>query len=170
MATRHIPYYRQKKDHTCGPAVLRMALATHGRRLTEAYLARLAGTTAKIGTTNLDMQRTLRELGVPYQTSYRTRYDALRRYIKDGVVIVDWMPQKVFPEHPEFKACREFNPEEDSHYAIVVAASPTFVTLQDPVLGRRVRLLRAEFVRAWRDPTSVSNHWLLCVMPEDGDE
>ena len=158
-----IPYYRQQKPFTCGPGVLRMALASRGRRYTEAYLAKIAGTTAKTGTPNYGMQRCLKQIGVPYMASYRASYAALQRGTKIGIVIVDWMPQVVFPEHPEFKACKEFDPDEDSHYAIVVAASDTFVTLQDPVLGRRVRILRREFVRAWRDPSSASAHWMLVV-------
>lgn len=165
-----VPFYRQQKPHTCGPAVLRMALAAHGLRYTERYLARLAGTNAMHGTSNFGLMRVLRTLGVPYSTEYRTRYRSLAAYAHEGVAIVDWMPQYVYPEHPEFVHSREFDPETDGHYAVVVSAAPRFVTLQDPVLGRRVRVTRAEFVRAWRDPTSKSAHWVLAVLPPHGEE
>jgi len=161
----HIPYYRQQKPYTCGPAVLRMALAAIGKKRSETYLARLAETTAKHGTVNFGMLRCLRKLDVSYMTGYRIRYRDLMRYVRQGVVIVDWMPQLLFPDHPEFTASKTFSPDEDSHCTLVVAASPRFVTLQDPVLGRRVRISRKEFVRAWRDPTSASNHWMLMILP-----
>lgn len=162
MAQR-IPFYRQQKDYTCGPSTLRMVLAAKGRKYTEEYIARHAETRAKTGTSNFGMQRFLRKIGVAYTAAYRTRYSELRRATRRGPVIVDWMPQHIFPAHPEFIACKEYDPEKDSHYAIVIAAADTFVTLQDPVLGRRVRLLRSKFMRAWRDPTSASAHWMLVV-------
>jgi len=158
-----VPYYRQQKDYTCGPAVLRMALAARGHRVTERTIARCAQTTAKHGTSNFGMQRCLRKLEAPYWMAYRCRYRDLQRSVKEGVVIVDWMPQLIYPEHREFQHSRHYNPVEDSHYAIVVGAGERFTTLQDPVLGRRVRVSRASFVKAWRDARS-SVHWLLCVL------
>jgi ABC-type bacteriocin/lantibiotic exporter with double-glycine peptidase domain len=159
-----LPYYRQQKPYTCGPAVLRMALAGMGKKLSEPYLTRLAGTNARKGTSNFGLISCLRKLSKAYMTGYRIRYADLQKYTKLGPVIVDWMPQLVYPEHPEFQPSPEFNPEEDSHYAIVVAASSKFVTLQDPVLGRRIRISRKEFVKSWRDPTSASNHWMLVIL------
>lgn len=158
-----IPYYRQQKDYTCGPAVLRMALAARGHKLTERTIARCAQTNAKHGTSNFGMQRCLRKLEAPYWMAYRCRYRDLQRSVKEGVVIVDWMPQVIFPDHKEFTPSRNFNPEKDSHYAIVVAAGEHFVTLQDPVLGRRVRVSRVSFMKTWHDAHS-SVHWLLCVI------
>lgn len=161
-----IPFYRQQTAYTCGPAVLRMALAGLGKRRSEAYLARLCETNARTGTSNFGLMRCLRKLEVEYLTWYRARYVDLQRYVhKGGCVVVDWMPQVVFPYHPEFLPSREFNPAEDSHYAIVVSAGGKFVILQDPVLGRRLRVLRSDFVRAWRDPCSKSYHWMLVVFP-----
>jgi len=168
--SRRIPYYRQQKPFTCGPAVLRMALAAFGKRRTEATLARLAETNAKKGTSNFGLVRCLRRLQMSYITGYRMRYTDLMRALRQGIVIIDWMPQHIFPDHPEFVPSKEFDPDEDSHYAIVVAASRKFITLQDPVLGRRIRISRQEFVRAWRDPTSTSKHWMLVVLPPEREE
>lgn len=162
-----IPFYRQQTAYTCGPAVLRMALGFVGRRRSEGYLARLCETNAKTGTSNFGLMRCLRKFDIEYMTWYRARYEELQRYARRGCVIVDWAPQFVFPDHPEFRHSREFNPEEDSHYAIVVSAGGKFVTLQDPVLGRRLRVLRSDFVRAWRDPCSKSYHWMLVIFPPE---
>jgi len=167
---RRIPFYRQETHYTCGPSVLRMALAAYGRKVSEAYLKRLCGTSARHGTSNNGLMRCLRTMEVPYITEYRARYDELQIYVERGVVIVDWMPQVVFPEHPGFQASPQFDPDEDAHYAIVAAAGKRRVFLQDPVLGRRVRLKREEFVRAWRDPTSKSYHWVLVVMPPEEED
>ena len=168
--SRRIPYYRQQKPFTCGPAVLRMALAAFDKRRAETTLARLAETNAKKGTSNFSLVRCLRRLKMAYITGYRMRYTDLMRAVQQGIVIIDWMPQYIFPDHPEFLPCKEFNPDEDSHYAIVVAASQKFITLQDPVLGRRVRISRNEFVRSWRDPVSTSRHWMLVVLPPEDEE
>ena len=159
----HIPYYRQQKAYTCGPAVLRMALAAIGKKRSEAYLAKLAETTAKDGTSNFGMMRCLKKLGIEYMTWYRGCYRDLQKYVSKGCVIVDWTPQYIFPEHPYFLPSKEFNPEKHTHYTIVISAGAKFVTLQDPVMGRRFRVYRSDFVRAWRDPCSKSSHWMLVV-------
>ena len=157
-----IPFYRQKKHYTCGPAVLRMALAALGIRKTEEYLAKISGTSSS-GTGNYGLSRALRKLKLSYTSGYRMAYKDLLPATKKGVVIVDWMPQLIFPEHPEFINSEEFNPKHDAHYAIVIAAGPSFIMLQDPVLGRRVRLPRTQFVRAWRD-AGTSYHWMLVLL------
>ncbi|MBI4147748.1 peptidase C39 family protein [Candidatus Woesearchaeota archaeon] len=159
-----IPYYRQQAPYTCGPAVLRMALSAMGKRRSEAYLARLAETTAREGTSNFGLLRCLRKLNIEYMTWYRGSYRDIQLNVKNGIVIIDWMPQLIFPEHPEFRPSREFNPDEDAHYALIVSAGEKFVTLQDPALGRRLRVSRASFLKAWRDPLSTSNHWMLVVL------
>lgn len=159
------PFYRQQKHFTCGPAVLRMALAAHGRRLTEAYLTKKCETSARHGSSNFGLMRCLRSMGVSYITEYRARYRDLGWYLRKGIVIVDWMPQLIFPDHPEFAPSPQYDPDEDAHYAIVVSAGEIYITLQDPVLGRRIRVRRSEFVRAWRDPTSQTAHWVMVVQP-----
>jgi predicted double-glycine peptidase len=162
-----IPYYRQQTDYTCVPATFRMALATYGKRISESYLARLCGTTAKRGTSNWAMSRAMRRLNWPYLTGYRIRYNDLTHYTKHGIVIVDWSPQLIYPEHPEFQHSDCFNPEKESHVAIVISAGELYITLQDPVLGRRVRVRHEHFIKAWRNPRSKSRHWIFVVLPKE---
>lgn len=161
----HIPYHKQEKDYTCGPAVLRMALGALGKKYTERHLGKLAGTTAQHGTPTYRLQRVLYKMDVSYISGYRRPYSELGKYVEKGITIIDWMPQVIFPQHPEFQQTRYYNPEEDSHYAIVLSAGKTWTLLRDPVLGRQVRVTRKDFLRAWRDPRSKSRHWMLAVLP-----
>jgi len=165
-----IPFYRQQKDYTCVPATFRMALAAYGRRLSEPYLARLCDTTAKRGTSNWAMSRAMRRLNWPYLTGYRIRYNALSHYTTHGIVIVDWSPQLIYPEHPEFQHSHCFDPDKESHVAIVISAAQKFVTLQDSVLGRRVRVRRKDFLKAWRNPRSKSRHWMFVLLPPERED
>lgn len=162
--TPRIPYYRQQKDYTCGPAVLRMILASLGKRVTEKHLARLAGTSAQKGTSNFSMARMIGSTGLPYITGQNVGYGDLRAYVKHGITVIEWMPQHLFPGHCAFEETHNYNPEKDSHYALVVAASAQYVTLQDPVLGRRVRVGRKGFIRAWRDWDETHLRWFLTVL------
>lgn len=162
---KHIPYYKQEKTFTCGPAVLRMALAGLGKKMSERQLEKAAGTTSSKGTPNLHMTKCLKKLGVAHMMGYKMRYHDLMHYTKQGITIIDWMPQLLFPDHPEFKRSHLFNPSEDSHYAIVISAGAKWVVLQDPVLGRRLRLLRKDFVHAWRDPILDADRWMLAILP-----
>jgi ABC-type bacteriocin/lantibiotic exporter with double-glycine peptidase domain len=143
-----IPYYRQEKDYTCAPATIRMALAALGQPLTEAQILRC-----------------LKKLGVAHMMGYRLRYNDLMMYSKLGITIVDWAPQVLFPEHPEFLPSKHFNPEEESHCAIVVSASPQRIVLQDPVLGRRVRLSRKDFLKAWSSHQVEEDRWMIAILP-----
>jgi len=158
---KNIPFYRQQSPYTCGPAVLRMALASFGIKKKEQYLARISETT-RHGTSNFGLFKALRTLSVPYESGYRMRYRDLMRAVRRGTVIIDWMPQLIYPSHPEFQHSREFNPLIDAHYAIVISAATSYVTLQDPILGRRVRVSRREFLKVWKDG-GTSFHWLLVL-------
>ena len=162
---KHIPYYKQETGFSCGPAVLRMALAGLGKKLSERKIAQIAGTTSQKGTPNLNMIKCLKKLGVAHMMGYKMRYHDLMHYTKQGVTIIDWMPQLLFPAHPEFQRSPGFNPSEDSHYAIVISAGEKWVVLQDPVLGRRLRLLKKDFVHAWRDPILDANRWMIAILP-----
>jgi predicted double-glycine peptidase len=160
----YIPLYKQKTDYTCGPAVLRMAIASLGVRKSEKYLSRICRTTAKNGTSNFGLKHALRKLGFSYVSEYRSTYSTLRSFLKKGIVIVDWMPQIIFPTHPDFVKSKEFDPKTDSHYAIVLSLGDSFVTLLDPIFGANFRISKKKFAKSWRDVRSHKIRWALSVL------
>ncbi|MBI4151000.1 C39 family peptidase [Candidatus Woesearchaeota archaeon] len=162
---RTIPFYPQEKPYTCGPATIRMALAALGRRVTEKYLVKMTGTTAKHGTTSAQMIKCLRKLKVAHMTGYNLRYHDLMYYANQGIAIIDWAPQVLFPYHPEFVHTEHFNPTEESHCAIVLSVSPKFIVIRDPVLGKKIKLSRTNFLKAWNSPEE--DRWMLVVMPRE---
>lgn len=162
---KHIPFYRQEKPYTCAPAVIRMALAALGQPLSEAYIAKVAGTNAKKGTSNAQILQCLKKLGVAHMMGYRLRYNDLMMYSKLGITMVDWAPQVLFPDHPEFMPSRHFNPDEESHCALVISATPQRIVLQDPVLGRRIRLSRKDFIKAWSSHQVEEDRWMIAILP-----
>ncbi len=127
-------YFKQKKEYTCGPATLRMALATEGTWTTEEKLSRVAHT-RKTGTDYSDIVRATRKHGFHCFVKRNARLDQALKFVKNGFpVIVTWTPWS-------------FDPAD--HYSLLIDYDKENVILNDPYNCRNHRINKKRFGKIW---------------------
>lgn len=133
MKRLRVPYFRQQRDHWCGPAVLQMVLETSGIRKTQAALARAARTTKRSGTSWVMLRNVLRAYGLP-ASAKRGTPDLLRRSVHSGnLVIVNFVEPS----------------GEEGHFAIVTGMDADDLVLNDPWNGKGFRMALKDFSARW---------------------
>jgi ATP-binding cassette subfamily B protein len=129
-----IPFVRQTTIYDCGPACAAMLVRAFGVRVPAARLRRLMRTTPRDGTSRKNLVGGLRRLGFGVEEGSGTSMRDLAAALKDGRAVV------INYREPE---------DDESHYAVVVALTPSRIILHDPWHGPRFALSRQAFARRW---------------------
>lgn len=146
-----IPFFRQRLDYTCGPAVLQMVLAFHGVSATQEKLARICKTTKATGTSRENLVRAARIHGVYAHKHSEGSLREISWFLASGIPVV------VNYREPG---------DEEGHYAVVVGITPSQVMLHDPYHGRGFNLSRANFMRRWHGKhVNKNRQWLAAFAP-----
>lgn len=135
-----VPYYRQHRDYTCGPACLRMVLAYYGHEADEVSLTVLCGTNV-FGTGLSDLANAAQQLGLRAEHTHCESLaeitDALARNIPP-IAMVD--------------AVKLYNMGDAAplgHVVVVIAASALETVYHDPLTGSGLSAPTEIFLRAW---------------------
>ncbi|MBI4448396.1 C39 family peptidase [Candidatus Woesearchaeota archaeon] len=132
----NIPHYRQQTVYSCGPASMRMALASQGIRVPERKLRDMMRTVPHAGTKDRMFGVAARHFGLRTHQGPHRSFVHMRRDLDQGhVVIVCFINEK----------------DESGHYAVVKSLTPTHVILQDPWNGPGYKLTRSYFKKVWHD-------------------
>lgn len=132
---KDIPHHEQSTEWTCGPAAMRMALATIGIRRTETQLIRAMGTNRRWGTPNRSFPLTCEHLKLDYVVRRKSTLRALRDLLdEEYVVIVCYTPVD----------------ENFGHYSVVRGIGAKEISLVDPLRGPGERYTRREFLDLWK--------------------
>lgn len=118
----------------CGPAALRAVAGFYGRDVSEAEIARLAGSTEKDGTKPEALIRAAKALG--FQAALRdcASIQDIQSWLDHGIpVIVDWFSV------------------DDGHYSVVKSIEDGMVYMMDPEPGRETEMPADSFERTWFD-------------------
>ena len=126
-------YHGQSRDHTCGPASLRMLLGFHGVARTEDALTEALRTNEARGTNRADLVRVAKVEGLRVRAGGMTLEELRRATAGEGPVIVNYV-----------------EPHEGiGHFAVALAVSDTDVTLADPWHGEAFTLSTGDFSARW---------------------
>jgi ABC-type bacteriocin/lantibiotic exporter with double-glycine peptidase domain len=146
-----LPFFKQRTNEYCGPAVLAMILRAHGIYRTQDQLAREAGTTFETGTSIKGLVSTLQKHGFTVNAKQRRSIKDLQRALsRDQIVIVCFTERK----------------SQWGHYAIVRAIKGSHIVLIDPAehLGRHAPFTLKEFDARWCEYLYThTNHWAAFV-------
>lgn len=142
----NVPYFKQERDYSCGPASLRMLLAFHAIVKTEEELRELAKTSFS-GTCNDVLAETasrFRMCIVHSNFSLQGLFQCLSQNIP---VLVNFI-----------------NPtNEQGHFAVAVGYTETHVILNDPQNGKEYTIEHAEFERRWVSGDGAHKQWGMIV-------
>ena len=146
-----LPFFKQRTNYYCGPAVLQMILKAHGVRLTQDTIALEAKTTREYGTKTEDMVRFLRGKGfVVVDGNGKTIADIERALARGDIVIVCYMERHL----------------DWGHYSSVAGIEHGRIDLLDPAEkdGSGLPFPLDEFESRWRDPAfTKTDHWTAFV-------
>jgi len=130
-----IPYYKQEKEYTCGPACARMFLGYFGINAGEDELCRILGTTPAQGTE----QNAFKKIANHYNLSFIAKKDAsveeLPELQKKGYVVT---------------LCYFYPKEKVSHYSVLKSVDSNSITLLDPYNGPGYTYSTDDFKKLWK--------------------
>lgn len=126
--------YKQRPG-MCGPASLKMVLASFGVKASEARIARLSECAPARGVSARGLITAARRFGMTGLVKDFATLADIRRYVVNRriPVIVDWFST------------------DDGHYSVVVNITRTHIVLQDPEIGRTRTMDLRTFTRVWFD-------------------
>ena len=149
-----VPFFKQKSDHTCGPASLRMVFAYYGKPVSEEEIAKKAGSNPRAGTTYSNMLKAARQKGFKCFSGKNQAFRKLKSFIsKSCPVIVHYIDP--------------IENEQAGHYAVVVKCEKNFVVLNDPWNGKGFMIRKDDFLKRWHanQRSRESNRWMLVLRP-----
>ena len=135
-----VPYFKQNRDYTCGPACLRMVLAYYGIRQDEVTLSVLCGTDIS-GTALEDLVNAAQRFNL---SAERVRATGLAK-------VKEWLAQDI-PLIAHVDAVRLYeqaDPIPLGHLVVVLRANE-HVILHDPAVGASQKIEHKTFDAAWQ--------------------
>lgn len=143
-----IPYHKQRNDHYCGPAALKMAFLHLGRKISQREIAEKIEVSEERGTENEDMIRLAKEEGFCVIAKSGSTIQEIREFLKlDLPIIVNYIEPT----------------DEDGHYAIVSGITPHNVVLHDPWNGENFKLPHQKFLDRWHDSEGKYERWMMAI-------
>ena len=161
-----IPFFHQRTEYYCGPAIIQMVLAAYDIKVTQRQAAHRAktdklrgvATGAETGTPFRNLVGALRSYGVRVSAQNHRSVPEMRRALKKKKIVIVCFTERKFGW---------------GHYAIVTRIRPTHIDLLDPAehLGKGKPMTLAEFQKRWKDPTHTrSRRWAAFVEKKSSTE
>src|SRR3989344_6188386 len=137
---RKIPFFHQRTEYYCGPAIIQMVLAIYGIRVTQRKIAWHAktdkmfgkATGKETGTSIHNMLRTLRIFGVIVQAGNNRTTTGIKRALKQNKLVIVCFTEREYSW---------------GHYAFVLGFKGSYIKLLDPAehMGRGKSMTTSEF-------------------------
>lgn len=140
-----VPLFLQSTEWNCGPACVQMLLASQGKRISQKKIAKLAKTTRN-GTHHKHLVNAIKRFHINARAK-KTNFRELKSKLAHGShAIVNYFLQA----------------DNEGHFAVAVAKGKTYITLNDPWLGRKRYSVR-KFKQIWFDPDDKTRNLAIFV-------
>lgn len=143
-----IPYFKQQKYWTCGPACFRMVLGAFGIKKTEAELAKMIHKPGEPGTPNRSLPEAAERLKLSYVVKRNASISDLTWHIGQGFAVIVSYFDTV---------------EGVGHFAVVKKISSKNIYLLDPWYGPNHVLPLRHFLKNWRSAFDKDKKWFVAV-------
>ncbi|MEK7510052.1 MAG: cysteine peptidase family C39 domain-containing protein [Patescibacteria group bacterium] len=145
--TKHLkvkPFQETLGADMCGPASLKIVLDYYGLNKSEKELAKLVGTTRRLGTDERGLTRAARQLGFKVIVKNNSSFGDIEKWLHRGVPpIVDWFTRG--------RADYSDSDIADGHYSVACGIDSQYIYLQDPEIGGIRKIEKNDFKRVWFD-------------------
>lgn len=135
-----VPYHRQNREYTCGPACLRMALAYYGHEADEVTLTMLCNTTV-LGTRVRDLIGAAQQLGFEGEYAFGQDFAAITEAMSRDTPVIVTVDAGMLHQRPDWAGYK--------HMVVVVGADQNSVTYHDPQIGPSLVSATTVFLEAW---------------------
>ena len=135
-----VPYFRQKRDYSCGPASLRMILSYFGLEVGEEKLIELCGTN-RLGTSRFQI--------VEAATKLKFRADTFAELTMEQICDI---LEANLPIIALIDAGRIYGGISGiGHFVVIVGRMESKVVYHDPVMGQNLVTEEEIFFQAWQE-------------------
>lgn len=155
-----IPFYKQKTEFNCGPAVLQMVFDYFGFLKDQNFLAYHANTNEEIGTTNKDMIKTATDHGFYCYVNNNSSFFEVEHFLNKGLPVI---VRFIVPE----LGIDPFTNSYYEHFAIIKGVSRRGLVFNDPKFGNDFKMLKKKFLERWHSLENKHKEWIMVVAKED---
>jgi ABC-type bacteriocin/lantibiotic exporter with double-glycine peptidase domain len=134
-----VPYYKQEKPYSCGPACLRMVLEYLGLKFTENELIQICGTT-RLGTAYFRIGEVAESLNFEAETFSQIEREGLDRLLEEGPVIALMDPSKLYGGISGI-----------GHFVVIIGKEERQVVYHNPIMGEALKINAERFFQAWQE-------------------
>jgi len=142
IARLAVPYHKQNRDYTCGPACLRMALEYWGFQQDEVSLSMLCKTTVT-GTGLAEIAEAAQELGFVAEWKRGAKISELTNALKQGIPVMAMVDARLLHDIEV--------PIPVGHMIVIVAIDTNTIFYHDPEVGSEQSVSRPIFSQAWEN-------------------
>ncbi len=150
-----VPYFKQKKDYTCGPASLKMVLRFFGMNEREDAISRNVKTNEN-GTRHMPIINFARKKGFYCFVHEGSGMNHIKHFIDQGLpVIVNYIEPS----------------SNEGHYSVVVGYNDNSVIMRDPWNGKEFKVNKDSFIERWHDSHKgyKCSRWILVLSKKEFD-
>ena len=143
------PFFRQKKEYTCGPASLEMVMRFFGKNFTEENLAKLAHT-KKDGTLHAGIIQAARKAGFYCYVHRNSSINHIQHFIDKGdPVIVNYIDPN----------------SGEGHYGVIIGYSSKNLVMNDSSNGQEFSIHKSKFEDLWHGGNNkkTNQRWILVL-------
>lgn len=136
----NIPYFKQNRDYTCGPACLRMVLAYYGIEQDEVTLTMLCRTTL-FGTSARNIEQAALQFKLQVDYKYEATPEDLTSGLQRGVPAICFVDLSVLFDEGD---------KVGVHAVVVCELKENEITYHDPKQGSNQKAQVEKFMGAWQ--------------------
>jgi len=137
-----VPYHKQNRDYTCGPACLRMTLEYWGFQQDEVSLSMLCKTTIA-GTGLAEIAEAAQELGFLTEWKRGAKINDLANALKQDIPVMAMVDARLLHDIEL--------PIPVGHLIVIFAIDTNTIFYHDPEAGPERKISRLRFSQAWKN-------------------
>lgn len=141
-----IPIFKQETEYTCGPACMKMILASLNVEKSENTLSKMMNTNREYGTLHKDMIRATKKLGLTCLEFKFGKVSQIKKFLKEEWYII---------------VCHR-DDVDDGHYSVVSNVSFFKIKLIDPYDAKIKIMGIKSFEKKWYD-TEDNSPWFVAI-------
>ncbi len=150
-----VPYYKQEKFYSCGPAALRMVFAYYGKRVSEWEIIEAVRTPNSIGTDNHMLIEAARKFGFRAWAGNNLTIADIKKFVDKGL-----------PPIVNYKEPREGVP----HFGVAVGYNDKQLLIHDPDHAPYDKISFRQFLPRWHDHARTKRYhrWAVVISKPKG--
>lgn len=150
-----VPYFKQDREYSCGPACLQMVFSYYHKRMSEEDLMRELRTNEAIGTRPSWMIRVARRHGFFCYVNNDSSLDEVRYFLRLKKPLIVYFVEPF---------------TGDDHFTVIVGFDKEKIIMNDSLMGEGYEFFLDAFDKRWHGEKKYQKtlrRWMLVISPEE---